>query len=72
MKFILREVTTFLQKGYIIPSDMLPGYIFAVTPQGNRALRIKDAEHAEAFQSIPSSSNRDLLGIEITARMRQA
>jgi Beta-lactamase class C and other penicillin binding proteins len=53
-------------ESYIIPSDMLPGYIFAVTPQGNRALRIKDAEHAEAFQSIPSSSNRDLLDIEIT------
>ncbi len=46
-------------------SDVLPGYIYAVTPMGSRLLKIMDEDHAVAPFSIPSSINRDLIDLEI-------
>ena len=43
----------------------VPGYIFVITGQGTRLLKIADAEHAFAFQTIPSSSNRDIIDLQL-------
>lgn len=43
----------------------VPGYIFVVTGQGTRLLKIADDERALAFQTIPSSSNRDILDLSM-------
>ena len=52
---------------YVVPSEVMPGYAFFVSNnQGSRLIRIEDTEHAGAFQTIPSSANRDLIDIEVT------
>ena len=43
----------------------VPGYIFLITGQGTRLLKIRDENHADAFMTIPSSSNRDMIDITI-------
>lgn len=47
------------------PCPEMPGYLFVVTGLGTRLLKIVDEAHAVAFQTIPSSANRDLLDITI-------
>ncbi|MCR4764487.1 MAG: hypothetical protein K5696_13255, partial [Lachnospiraceae bacterium] len=46
----------------------MPGYLFVVTGQGTRLLKIVDETHAAAFQTIPSSASRDLLDITLGGR----
>ena len=41
------------------------GFVFIVTGQGTRLLKIDDKENASAFQTIPSSSNRDIIDLSI-------
>lgn len=48
-------------------NDAVPGYLFAYTNWGTRLLKIIDKEHAIAFQTIPSSANRDLIDITISS-----
>ena len=43
----------------------VPGYIFLITGQGTRLLKIRDEKHADAFMTIPSSSNRDMIDITV-------
>ncbi|MBR6469080.1 MAG: beta-lactamase family protein, partial [Lachnospiraceae bacterium] len=43
----------------------VPGYIFMITGQGSRLLKITDDAHAIAFQTIPSSSNRDIMDVTL-------
>ncbi len=45
----------------------VPGYVFLVAGQGTRLLKIEDKDQARAFQTIPSSSNRDLIDISLEA-----
>ncbi len=49
----------------IFLSEVVPGYIYAVTPMGSRLLKIVDGEHAVAPLSIPSSINRDLVDLTV-------
>ncbi|MCR5650360.1 MAG: beta-lactamase family protein [Lachnospiraceae bacterium] len=47
-------------------SKEMPGYVYASLGQwGTRILKIMDKEHAVAFQTIPSSSNRDCTDVTI-------
>ena len=46
-------------------SDVVPGYLYAVTFMGSRLLKITDETHAIAPFTIPSSTNRDLIEITI-------
>ncbi|MCR5356225.1 MAG: beta-lactamase family protein [Lachnospiraceae bacterium] len=46
----------------------VPGYVFLITGQGTRLLKIEDGSHALAFQTMPSSSNRDLIDVTITGK----
>ncbi len=48
-------------------NDAVPGYLFAYTNWGSRLLKIVDREHAVAFQTIPSSANRDLIDITVSS-----
>jgi hypothetical protein len=43
----------------------VPGYIFLITGQGTRLLKIRDEKHADAFMTMPSSSNRDVIDITV-------
>ena len=43
----------------------VPGYIFVITGQGTRLLKIRDENNADAFMTIPSSSNRDVIDITV-------
>lgn len=47
--------------------DELPGYIYALTEQGGRTLQIIDETNAVAFTTMPSSSNRDLIDIQLAS-----
>ncbi|MBO4390779.1 MAG: beta-lactamase family protein [Lachnospiraceae bacterium] len=47
--------------GKITSVEELPGYVSVM----GRLLRIKDADHAEAFITIPSSSGRDQLDLRV-------
>lgn len=44
----------------------LPGYVLIECGAGTRLLKIRDAKNAVAFQTLPSSSNRDLADISVT------
>ncbi|MBO4901783.1 MAG: beta-lactamase family protein [Lachnospiraceae bacterium] len=55
--------TTGITRVYL--SDVLQGYIYAVTPMGSRLLKIVDEDHAAAPFDVPSSINRDLIDIVI-------
>lgn len=46
-----------------IPSEVMPGYVYAYSRKGVRVLAIKDAETAVSFQTIPSSSSRDQIDL---------
>lgn len=48
----------------VIPEEY-PGYVYVMTVMGTRLLKISDAAHALAFQTIPSSRNRDLTDVSI-------
>ena len=48
-------------------SDVMPGYLYAVTIMGSRLLKITDETHAIAPLTIPSSTNRDLMEITIAS-----
>ena len=43
----------------------LPGYVLGVKSIGTALLKIQDAENAVAFNTLPDSSNRDMLDIHI-------
>ncbi len=43
----------------------LPGYLLGVKSIGTALLKIQDAENAVAFNTLPDSSNRDMLDIHI-------
>ncbi|MCR5331812.1 MAG: beta-lactamase family protein [Lachnospiraceae bacterium] len=43
----------------------VPGYLFIITGQGTRLLKIRDEYHADAFMTMPSSSNRDVIDITV-------
>lgn len=43
----------------------VPGYIFFISGMGTRLLKIRDEKHADAFMTIPSSSNRDVVDITV-------
>ena len=45
----------------------LPGYVLFDSGAGSRLLKIVNASDAVAFQTMPSSSNRDLIDIKVTA-----
>lgn len=45
--------------------DELPGYIYAHTEQGGRTLKIMDDMNAVSFTTMPCSSNRDLVDVQI-------
>ncbi len=47
--------------------EEVPGYVFYISGQGTRLLKILDESHAQAFQSIPSSANRDLIDLSISS-----
>ena len=51
----------------LVMNEALPGYVFAITGRGSRLLKIVDKESAVSFQTIPSSSNRDLIDIKLSA-----
>ena len=46
--------------------EEVPGYVYYISGQGTRLLKILDESHAQAFQSIPSSANRDLIDLSIS------
>ena len=48
----------------IIPKEY-PGYVFVMSAMGTRLLKITDPAQAVAFQTIPSSKNRDLVDMSI-------
>ena len=43
----------------------LPGYVLGVKSIGTALIKIQDAENAVAFNTLPDSSNRDMLDIHI-------
>ena len=47
--------------------DELPGYICALTEQDGKLLQIIDETNAVAFTTMPSSSNRDLIDIQLAS-----
>lgn len=50
---------------HIVQPECYPGYIFVISGMGTRLLKIVDEENAVAFQTIPSSRNRDLADLKI-------
>ncbi len=48
--------------------DGLPGYLYAVTGAGKRTLQIVDETHALAFTTMPCSTNRDLVDMELDSQ----
>ena len=45
--------------------ERFPGYVFIVNGMGTRLLKIENESRAVAFQTIPSSSSRDLIDVTI-------
>ena len=45
--------------------DELPGYMYVRTGLGGRPLQIKDETNAVSFTTMPCSSNRDLIDVQI-------
>lgn len=48
----------------MMPED-LPGYVLAGTGLGSRLLRIEDERNAVSFQTMPCTSNRDLIDLHV-------
>ncbi len=54
--------------GYGALSKEMPGYVYVSLGQwGTRVLKIEDSEHAVAFQTIPSSLNRDCVDVTLVS-----
>ena len=47
-------------------SEDVPGYLYVVTGMGTRVLKIVDAGRAEAFTTLPASTNRDLIDVNLS------
>ena len=43
----------------------LPGYIYVLTEQGGKTLKITDERNAVSFTTMPCSTNRDLVDVQI-------
>lgn len=54
--------------GCIYMIDDLPGYIYPLTGMGGKPLKTEDGKKAEAFTTMPSSANRDLVDAELTSQ----
>lgn len=48
--------------------DELPGFVYSQTGLGGRVLKIEDGTRAVSFTTMPCSSNRDLVDIQLTSQ----